>query len=355
MKVMVTGGGTGGHIFPALAVAQELRRRDPANDILFVGTDAGLEKTLVPAAGFELRTLPGAGFKGAGAAGKLRSLALLPRALWGSARLLRTFQPDVVFGSGGYASGPVMLTASLAGWPTVLYEPNAQPGLANRLLAPLVNRAAVNYSEAIAIFESKAVRTGNPVRAEFFSIPPKEHRPPFTLLVFGGSQGALAINQAVVDALPTLQAARQPLCFVHQTGVRDFEAVRVAYARREIRAEVQPFFHDMPARMAAADLVVCRAGAITVAELAAAGRAAVLIPYPQAADQHQLRNAEAFAAAGAARVLVQSELTGERLAREILGLLEQPERLRAMEQAARRLAVPDAAMRIADLIEAEAR
>lgn len=355
MKLMVTGGGTGGHVFPALAVACEFRRRSPANAILFVGTENGLEKSVVPAAGFELRTVPVAGFQGVAAPGKLRSLALLPRSLWGSFRLLRAFQPDAVFGVGGYASGPAMFAAALAGWPTVLFEPNAEPGLANRLLGPLVKRAAVSYEETARRFGSKAVRTGSPVRAEFFAVPPKSHQPPFTLLIFGGSQGALAINQAVVDALPALLAGGRPLRFVHQSGERDFNAVRVAYASREIRAEVQPFFHDMPARFAAADLVICRSGASTVAELAAAGRAALLIPFPKATDQHQLRNAEALVRARAARLLEQSQLTGERLAAEILALLEHPDELRAMEEVARRLAVPDAAARIADLIERVAR
>jgi len=355
MKVMIAGGGTGGHVFPALAVAAELRRRRPQNEILFVGTEQGIEAKVVPAAGLPLRTLPGAGFKGVSAAGKLRSLSLLPRSFWGSVRLLREFRPDVVFGVGGYASGPATLAAALGGWPTVLFEPNAAPGLTNRLLAPLVTRAAVTYEETAYRFGAKAVRTGSPVREEFLRVPAKKHAPPFTLLIFGGSRGALAINRAVVDALDPLLAARTPLRFVHQTGERDFDAVRTAYARREIRADVLPFITDMAARFAAADLVICRAGASTVAELAAAGRAAILVPFPHATDQHQLRNAEAMERAGAARLLEQDLLTGERLAGEVAGLLNRPERLAEMEAAAKRLAVPDAAARIADLIESVAR
>ena len=353
MNVMIAGGGTGGHVFPALAVAAELRRR--RNEVVFVGVEQGIETKVVPAAGLTLRTLPGAGFKGVSAAGKLRSLSLLPWSLWGSVQLLREFRPAVVFGVGGYASGPATLAAALGGWPTVLFEPNAAPGLTNRLLAPLVTCAAVTYEETAYRFGVKAVRTGSPVREEFLRVPAKEHAPPFTLLIFGGSRGALAVNQAVVDALDPLLASRVPLRFVHQTGERDYDAVRTAYARREICAEVLPFITDMAARFAAADLVICRAGASTVAELAAAGRAAILVPFPQATDQHQLRNAEAMVRAGAARLLEQSVLTGARLVAEVLELLAHPERLGQMEAAAKRLAVPDAAARIADLIESVAR
>ncbi|MFQ5662485.1 MAG: undecaprenyldiphospho-muramoylpentapeptide beta-N-acetylglucosaminyltransferase [Terriglobia bacterium] len=355
MKVMIAGGGTGGHVFPALAVAEELRRRHPAHEVFFVGTKTGVEARVVPAAGYRLCTLPAAGFKGVGLGRKLRSLALLPRSLWGSVALLRELRPNVVFGVGGYASAPAMFAAALGRWPTVLFEANAEPGLTNRLLGPLVSQAAVTYEETVSCFGGKAVRTGSPVRAEFFGVLPKAHQPPFTLLIFGGSRGARALNQAMVEALEMLCKSRQPLRFIHQSGEQDYNAVRVAYARRALRVEVLPFITDMPARFAEADLVICRAGASTVAELAAAGRAAILVPFPHATDQHQLRNAEVLAAAGAVRLLRQPELSGERLASEVLALLEHPERLRGMEAAARRLAVPDAAARIADLIESVAR
>lgn len=353
--MMMAGGGTGGHVFPALAVAAELRRRHPTSELLFVGTEDGIEAKVVPTAGYRLRTLPIAGFKGVSGGGKLRSLALLPRSLWGSVRLLREFRPKVVFGVGGYASGPAMFAAALGGWPTVLFEANAEPGLANRLLGPLVTRAAVTYEETVSRFGTKAVRTGSPVREEFFRVPAKEHHPPFTLLIFGGSRGALAINQAVVDALDRWRAGRHSLRFIHQTGERDYEAVRTAYARRGINADVRPFIADMPACMAQANLVICRAGASTVAELSAAGRAAILVPFPHATDQHQLRNAAAMVSAGAARLLEQSSLSGERLAEEVFALFDAPRCLGEMEAAGRRLAVPDAAARIADLIESVAR
>lgn len=355
MKVMIAGGGTGGHVFPALAVAEELRRRDPKNEIVFVGTEQGLETRLVPAAGYPLRTLPAAGLKGVGMGAKLRSLSLLPGSFWRSRKLLREFKPDVVFGVGGYASGSTMLAAALGGRPTVLFEPNAEPGLANRLLSPFVRAAAVTHEQTAPRFGRRAVVTGSPVRAEFLRARPKEHKEPFTLLIFGGSLGALAINQAVMEALDALRASGLALRFVHQTGERDHTAVRVAYARREINAEVLPFIHDMPARLAAADLVICRAGASTIAELCAAGRAAILVPFPQATDQHQLRNAEALSRPGAARLLEESSLSGERLAAEVIEMLRQPERLAEISAAARKLARPDAAARIADLIQSVAR
>lgn len=355
MKVMIAGGGTGGHIFPALAVAEELRRRDASSEILFVGAEKGLEKKVVPAAGYPLRTLPVTGFKGVGLNAKLKSLYALPSSLWNARRCIGEFNPDVVLGVGGYASGPTVLMGALSGRPTVLFEANAEPGLANRLLAPLVRRAAVTYESTTKRFGSKAVRTGSPVRKEFFAVAAKSHRSPFTLLVFGGSRGAQAINRAVVDMLDFLPAGSPAVHFVHQTGERDLDAVRVAYAKKEIRAEVLAFIEDMPNRLAAADLVICRAGASTVAELAASGRAAILIPFPHATDQHQLRNAEVLARAGAAQLLPQAELSGERLAREILNLLQTLDRLTAMEEAARQLAVPDATVRIADIVESVAR
>ncbi|MCI0403865.1 MAG: undecaprenyldiphospho-muramoylpentapeptide beta-N-acetylglucosaminyltransferase [Acidobacteria bacterium] len=355
MKVMMAGGGTGGHVFPALAVAGELRRRNASPEVLFVGTDNGIEVKVVPAAGYALRTLPVAGFQGVNAGAKLRSLGLLPGALWRSRALLREFQPNVVFGVGGYASGPAMFAAALGGRPTVLFEANAEPGLANRLLAPWVTRAAVTYDDTLRCFGSKGVRTGSPVRPEFFRVPSKQHQPPFALLIFGGSRGALAINRAVVDALDLLLAGGLPLRFIHQTGERDLEAVRIAYARRGVNADVRAFITDMPDQFAQADLILCRSGASTVAELAAAGRAAILVPFPHATDQHQLRNAEVLQRAGAARLIEQSALSAERLASEALDLLRQPALLTEMETAVRRLAVRDAAARIADLIESVAR
>jgi UDP-N-acetylglucosamine--N-acetylmuramyl-(pentapeptide) pyrophosphoryl-undecaprenol N-acetylglucosamine transferase len=252
-------------------------------------------------------------------------------------------------GLGGYVAGPVLLEAALAGIPTIIVEPNASPGFTNRVLARLVRLAATGFEETSRYFGSKARLTGLPVRRAFFAIPPRDHRLPFTILIFGGSQGSAAINRAVVDSLPLLTA--KPWRFVHQTGERDLAMVRDAYQKAGISAEVHAFLDNMPEVFAAADLVISRAGASTIGELLAAGKAALLIPFPAATDQHQLDNARALERAGAARVLEQSSLTPERLVTEIDQLVGAPERLMAMEQAARRMAVPDAAARIADLIE----
>ncbi|MFQ5816342.1 MAG: undecaprenyldiphospho-muramoylpentapeptide beta-N-acetylglucosaminyltransferase [Terriglobia bacterium] len=351
---MLVGGGTGGHVFPALAVADELRARSPQQEIAFIGVETGLESRLVPAAGYRLHTITAAGFRGGGWNAKARSFWLLGRSAVACGHLLREFNPEAVFSVGGYVSAPAMLAAVFSQRPTVVFEPNAEPGLANRVLAPLATRVAVTYEATLRFFDH-AVRTGSPVRREFLRVPQKKHEPPSTLLIFGGSQGARAINAAVVDSLDSLRAAHPELHFIHQTGQRDFDAVRTAYARRGIRAHVRPFIDNMADCFAQTDVVVCRAGASTLAELATAGKAAVLVPFPHAADQHQLRNAELLARAGAACLLEQRELTGERLAATLRELLEHPTRIERMEEHMRAFAVPAAAARIADLIESVVR
>lgn len=352
---MIVGGGTGGHVFPALAVADELRTRCPQPEVAFVGVATGLEARVVPAAGYPLYTIAAAGFRGVGWSAKARSLWLFGRSALACRRLLREFNPDVVFGVGGYVSAPALLAAVLSRRPTVLFEPNAEPGLANRALAPLATRVAVAYEATLHFFGNKAVRAGSPVRAEFLRVPPKKHEPPFTLLIFGGSQGSVPINAAVVDSLDLLRASGHDLRFIHQSGQRDFDAVRTAYARRGIAADVRPFIDNMADCFAQADVVVCRAGASTLAELAAAGKAVILVPFPQAAGQHQLRNAELLARVGAAQLMEQRQLTGERLAATLLELFGHPGKITAMEERVRALAMPDAVARIADLIESVAR
>ncbi len=351
---MMVGGGTGGHVFPALAVAAALRTRNSGREITFLGTEKGVEAQAVPAAGYPLHTIAARGFRGAGWGEKARSLWLLGQAMLASKRLIRKLDPNVVFSIGGYASAGAVLAARLHHCPIVLFEPNAEPGLANRALAPLATRVAVAYEATLNYFGNRAVRTGMPARAEFFRVREKKHEPPFTLLIFGGSQGALAINAAVVESLEALGASGLELRFIHQTGQRDFDAVRTAYARRGVCADVRVFIDTMADSFAQADLVICRAGASTLAELAAAGKAALLIPYPHAAG-HQARNAELLARAGAARVLEQRELTAARLAEAVLDLFRRPEQLAAMESRVRAFAVLDAAERIAGLIESVAR
>jgi len=362
IKVLIAAAGTGGHIFPGLAVAEEFRRRDPAAEIVFVGTPAGLETRIIPAQGFELEQIDIAGLKRVGVGAWLRTLVVrLPRSLFQTWRVLSRRRPDIVIGIGGYVSGPVVLAAAVRGIATLIIEPNALPGFTNRLLARVVRAAAVSFADAGALFGSKARLTGNPVRPEFFacaetprdlSTSPRRH-----LLVFGGSQGSQPINRAMVEALPmvySLLARRRPdleLTVTHQTGERDYASVRASYEHLGLGDRVQTvvFIDRMAQEFARADLIISRAGATTVAELTAAGKPALLIPLPTAADDHQRKNAEALERAGAARCLLQTEMTPARLAEEIVTLLEDPLTLRAMAHASHRLAKRDAAARIVDL------
>jgi UDP-N-acetylglucosamine--N-acetylmuramyl-(pentapeptide) pyrophosphoryl-undecaprenol N-acetylglucosamine transferase len=356
-RLLIAGGGTGGHVFPAVAVAREWMRRgcQGEREVVIVGTERGLEAKLVPQAGLPLATIRVAGLKGIGGAKFLRNAAMLPLGLWDSAEIVRRNRFDVAFGVGGYASGPMMLLAAMNSIPTVVFEPNVEPGFTNRVLANLATRVAVAHEETAVRLGRKSVVTGCPVRSEFFSVPVKERGSPFTLLITGGSRGALPINRAVVDSVGLLAARKKQLFVVHQTGERDYNAVRVAYAQREFNAEVVPFIENMAERFAQADLIVCRSGAITVAEVAAAGRAAIFIPFGAATDAHQMRNAQAMQAACAARLIPQDELKPERLTNEIFSLLDQPRRIADMEQRARSLAKPRAVEDIVDLLESLAK
>jgi UDP-N-acetylglucosamine--N-acetylmuramyl-(pentapeptide) pyrophosphoryl-undecaprenol N-acetylglucosamine transferase len=309
----------------------------------------------VPQAGLPLELVRVAGLKGIGGAKFLRNAAMLPAGLWDSEKILRRHRFSAALGVGGYASGPMMLLAALHRVPTVVFEPNAEPGFTNRVLARMATRVAVAHQATASRFGRKAVVTGCPVRPEFFAIPKKEHRAPFHVLITGGSGGALPINRAVVDSLDRLAARKNQLFVVHQTGERDYNAVRVAYARREFHAEVLPFIENMAERFAQADLIVCRSGAITVAEVAASGRAAIFIPFGASTDAHQTRNATAMQEARAARLLPQDELTPERLTTEIFSLLDQPRRIEEMEDRVRSLARPRAVEDIVDLLDGMAR
>ena len=351
--LLIAGGGTGGHVFPALAVAREWLRREPqgVRSVVIVGTERGMEAKLVPQAGLPLETIRVAGLKGMGGTKLLKNLAMLPAGFWDSEKIMQRHTFSAAFGVGGYAAGPMILAARLHRVPSVIFEPNVEPGFTNRVLAGISTRVACGFQETATRFGSKAIATGIPVRAEFFAAPRGEHREPFRILITGGSRGALPINRAVIDSLDLLAPRKNQLFIVHQTGERDYNAVRVAYARREFRAEVVPFIENMAERFAQADLIVCRSGAITVAEVAAAGRAAIFIPFGAATDAHQTRNAEAMQNAGAARLLPQTELTPERLTREIFSLLDQPRRITEMEDCARKLARPDAVEDIVNMIE----
>lgn len=338
-------------MYLGISLACELRRRDPVHEFLFIGTARGLESKIVPAEGFKLECIVSRGLKRVGAFDFMRSLLLVPRSLLQSRRLLTTFAPQVVVGVGGYSSGPVVVAAWWLGFPTLIIEPNAFPGLTNRWLARIVDRAAVAMPEAAGSFRGRASVTGIPVRKEFLRIPRRERTGTgFSLLVYGGSQGSHALNSIVCAALGDLKALGPELHVTHQTGERDLEMVRSAYADAGIKADVRPFLPRIYEEFAIADLIIARAGAGTVAEITAAGRAAILVPFPGAADDHQTRNAQALERAGVAKMVRETEWEPGRLAAEIRGFMEHPEELARMEDASRRLAKPDATAQIADLI-----
>lgn len=355
-RFLIAGGGTGGHIIPALAIADELQSRYGA-EILFVGTARGLESRLVPQGGYPLELIRAGQLNNVSLATRARTLLDLPLGLLQCLSLLRRFRPGAVIGVGGYASGPAMGAAILLGLPTLAFEPNAVPGLANRLIGQRVKAAAVNFAPAARYFRGAQV-TGIPVRAEFFRLPPRPVGARPNLLIFGGSQGARVLNTTMPQIAAALLADVPGLTILHQAGARHAESTLAAYHASGAppdRWQVAAFLDDMPQRFAAADLVLARSGASTVAELAAAGKPAVLIPFPQAADDHQRRNAEVMAQAGAAELLLEADLTPQTLERLLAGLLAQPEALRSMSDKARSLAHPDAAERIAAMAVAMAR
>lgn len=348
LRVLIAGGGTGGHIIPALAVARELVARRSA-EVLFVGTARGMETRLVPEAGFNLRLVDVGPLKNVNLLTRLRTLLDLPRSVLACRRLILEFKPTVVFGVGGYASGPAMAAALLLKIPTMAFEPNAMPGLANRLVGKRVQAAAVNFPAAAAYFHNAEV-TGIPVRPEFFALPQRSGPP--HLLIFGGSQGARLFNTTIPSIVPSLLDAVPGLTILHQSGARQVDATEAAYRASEAdpsRWKVSPFLNDMPARFAQASLVMARSGASTVAELAAAGKPALLVPFAAAADDHQKRNAEEMVSAGAAVMLQEHDLEShDKLFKTLTELLTSPDRLASMASAARTQAHPSAAQRIAD-------
>ncbi|HKY23437.1 MAG TPA: undecaprenyldiphospho-muramoylpentapeptide beta-N-acetylglucosaminyltransferase [Vicinamibacterales bacterium] len=351
MRVVIAGGGTGGHLFPGLAVARALKARVPEAQISFAGTASGIEARVIPSTEFELDVIRSAGLKGKSTAVLARGAALVPLSGLDAWRVISRRRPDVVIGVGGYSSGPVVAIAAARGIPAMLLEQNAVAGLTNKLLAPLVKRAAVTYEESLKFFGGKGFVSGNPVRREFLEIDDAAiDAPKVRVLVFGGSQGAHAINLAMVEAAPRLAAAAQACDLVCQTGTRDFDMVREAFERHGVQARVERFIDAMDREMKAAGLVVSRAGATTLAEVTAAGRPAILVPLPTATDDHQRHNALALQQAGAAEVIEQQVLNGERLADRILALVADRDKRRQMSAAARRLAKPRAAEVIVDAV-----
>jgi UDP-N-acetylglucosamine--N-acetylmuramyl-(pentapeptide) pyrophosphoryl-undecaprenol N-acetylglucosamine transferase len=347
MRVILAGGGTGGHVIPAIAIANELRERYAA-EVMFVGTSRGIENRLVPNAGYPLKLIEIGALNRVSLMTRVKTLVSLPLAVLSAKRLLREFRPDVVIGVGGYASGPVMLAATQSGLATMVFEPNAVPGFANRVVSKRVNVAAVHFQETCHFFRKCEV-TGVPVRAEFFKIEPRSHADPPTLLLFGGSQGARALNRALTAAAPQLLTRIPGLHIVHQTGQADFDECRSEYDHAGVPAEVSPFIDRMADAFARADVLICRSGASTVAEVAAAGKPAIFVPLPTAADNHQFKNADVFATRGAGVLLEQKDLTPARLAQSVGDIFRDRENMLRMGAAARELSHPYAAARVAEL------
>jgi UDP-N-acetylglucosamine--N-acetylmuramyl-(pentapeptide) pyrophosphoryl-undecaprenol N-acetylglucosamine transferase len=347
MRVIFAGGGTGGHLFPGLAVAREFQRRDGRTEILFVGTEQGIEFRVLPKEGFKLETLAVKGIKGRGVRGLLDALYGVPAGFLRSLAIIRKFRPDCIIGLGGYASGPLLLAGRVTGVCCAIMEQNLRPGFTNKILARLVQRVFTSYPQSAEFFRgARLVETGNPVRWQ--KLPEINKREKLSLLVFGGSAGARRINFAVVDALKELTDLKSQLFVTHQTGQVDYAAIKEAYAALPFEAEVTPFIERMDEAYAGADLVLCRAGATTLAELTAFGKAAILVPYPYAIYDHQRHNAQALQERGAAEMILDQELGGRVLAARIRVYASDRKRMDSMAAAARTMGRPDAAARIVD-------
>jgi UDP-N-acetylglucosamine--N-acetylmuramyl-(pentapeptide) pyrophosphoryl-undecaprenol N-acetylglucosamine transferase len=345
---VMAGGGTGGHVVPALAVARELRAR--GHSVRFIGTRRGMEAKLVPPENFPIDWIEIGGLKRVGLRKTLSTLSELPFSVWQAARMLDRARPAAIFSMGGYVAGPVLLAALWKRLPVVVMEPNAIPGFTHRRLGRFVAKALVSFPETARWFpEGRAEVTGLPVRADFFAVPPKPRGEPLTILITGGSQGSRTLNRAVEESWPLWPKGFVRL--VHQTGATAFDEMAPKFRQSGVDGEMAPFIADMPAAFASADLVVGRSGMGTVSELAASGRPSILVPFPGASDQHQLRNAEAFEKAGASRLVHDSEMTGARLVEEVSRLAKTPGALEKMSAAAREFARPDAARRAAQILE----
>jgi UDP-N-acetylglucosamine--N-acetylmuramyl-(pentapeptide) pyrophosphoryl-undecaprenol N-acetylglucosamine transferase len=348
--IVMAGGGTGGHVMPLLAVARELQAG--GHQSVFIGTRNGFEAKLVPPAGFPIEFIEIGGLNRVGIMRKVRSIAQLPLSVLRSSRLIDKYRPAAVFSLGGYAAGPVVLAALWNKSPLVVMEPNAVPGLTNRKIGRFVRRALLSFPAAAGYFPpGKSEITGLPVRPEFFAIPLKPRDAMLTVLITGGSQGSRTLNQAASGSWKYFRESQTPVRFIHQTGTAAHAALAQKFAESGLAGDVAPFLDDMPAAFARADLVICRAGAGAVAELAAAGKPSILVPFPGAADQHQLRNAEAFQKAGASILVLDQEMDGGRLFEEVEKLRSHPELLQRIGERARAFAHPDAARRAAAILE----
>ena len=354
---LIAGGGTGGHLYPGIAIAEELKTRRPDARIVFAGRGLPLERAIVERHGYALVAIRSGGVVGRSLFGRLAGIGNALRGFFEAGKVIDILKPQAVIGVGGYASFPMVLAAQARGVPTLIQDQNAVPGLSNRLLGRSARAIALTYDETRRFFAGRGTVTGNPIRAEFHRADREQARrrrasgePRRHLFVFGGSQGSRALNEAVLQALPHLRERRDRLRIVHGTGPADADRMRAAYADHGLDATVLPYLDDIMGAYEEADLVVSRSGASTVSELAACGKAAILVPLPTSAHDHQKKNAEAASRAGAAVLLEQRDLTGATLAGEIVRLLDDPGRLEAMERAAAGLARPDAAARIVELV-----
>ena len=351
MKIIIAGGGTGGHLFPGVAVAEELLKRDKKNSVLFVGTRKGLEAKTLPDMGFQLQTIDIEGIKGKGITKSISASLKIPWSMFQSFMIVREFSPDTVVGVGGYASGPTVITAHFMGIKTVIAEQNAIPGTTNRILGRFADKIFLTFPETKRFFsEEKVVVTGNPVRKGFLEgkKESKKTNGRFTLLIFGGSQGAHTINKAVVDSLKYLKGIKDRLKIIHQTGESDIEWVTDVYTDYGMDAEVFPFISNMAQAFRSADLLLCRAGATSIAEITASGKAAIFVPFPFAVGDHQTGNARVLTNAGAAEMIAERNLSGKLLAEVTLRLYRNPEAIRKMEEKSARLGNIGAATDIVD-------
>ena len=350
MRLIIAGGGTGGHLFPGIAVAEEFLARGPENEVLFVGTERGIEARLLPKLGYRLELISASGMKGLGTAKKIMSAGRLLYGYAQSRKILKEFRPDFVLGVGGYASAPIVLAARGMGIRRFIHEQNAAPGLTNKVLGRIADGVFISMEESASFFPKKITQmTGNPIRKEIlwgFQERVRSMGDSFSILVFGGSAGAQRVNTALLEALPHLAGMKQRLRITHQTGEKDVARVREGYQAQGVQAKVVSFIDDMSAAYGAADLVICRAGATTIAEVTACGKGCIFIPYPYAADDHQRKNAESLVRKGAGRMILEEDLTGAHLAAEILELIDHPGKVSEMERVARGLAQLDAAQAI---------
>jgi len=351
VKMIIAGGGTGGHLFPGVAVAEALRQQDARHEVLFVGTERGLEKRVLPELGYPLAALDVEGIKGRSWSNSLQAALKIPKSMMQAYKITRAFSPAVVLGVGGYASGPAVLAAHFMGIKTAIAEQNAIPGTTNRILANFVDRIFLSFPDADREFPAhKSVVTGNPIRASFAAAAAatrREEGEAFRILVFGGSQGAHAINMAMLAAAPLLADLREKVRIVHQTGAKDAPEIQAGYAKLGINAAVHPFIMDMARAYREADLLICRSGATSAAEITAMGKAAILIPFPFAIHDHQTKNAEVLVRAEAALMIPERELTGGRLAAAITGLATDADRIAAMSRNSLALGNPRAAADVA--------